>query len=385
MAKKTTKKVGDYTYKTVRITRTVGKKMNEDGFVVPIKKEFTGKTKKEAEAKYQSFMEKKSLGIEDKKQYFGILADNWLNNFFVNDSRYSNRTKKLYLDAWNKYFRPLPLYNLPLEEISANTLQKAYNTMPCPASAVKKIHNLLKPLYMYFERESLARNVTNSLVLPKDDITVSEKTIDVWTDEEARIILNSFDKADTRFRLRFFIVLAYFTGARVSELLAITYDDFTEEGLKINKQISQLTDFKTNETTLGIDIPKTSSSHRTIPLASDVITELEIHRKWQQREMLKNGYRTRYLFTTDTGNFINRHNVTHALNRYYKRIGIEPKGVHCYRHTFATNLVKNGVPIQTASNLLGHSDIGVTAKYYTNISIAEKREAVEMLVGIINK
>ena len=51
-------------------------------------------------------------------------------------------------------------------------------------------------------------------------------------------------------------------------------------------------------------------------------------------------------------------------------------GIHTYRHTFATQLAQNGVPIQTVSALLGHSDISMTTKYYINVAITDKMDAV---------
>lgn len=49
--------------------------------------------------------------------------------------------------------------------------------------------------------------------------------------------------------------------------------------------------------------------------------------------MLANKYRTDYVFTTNTGKLYDDKNVSVALNRYYKRIGVECKPPHTYRHT----------------------------------------------------
>jgi site-specific recombinase XerD len=92
-----------------------------------------------------------------------------------------------------------------------------------------------------------------------------------------------------------------------------------------------------------------------------------------KKEMLLNGYRTEYIFTTKAGNFYDRHNVLTVFNSYHKKIGIPEKGIHVYRHTFGTKLCEEGYPIQVASKLLGHSSIGVTAKYYINIDDNRKR------------
>lgn len=80
--------------------------------------------------------------------------------------------------------------------------------------------------------------------------------------------------------------------------------------------------------------------------------------------MLRRHYDTDFIFTTNEGGLYDRHNITHACNRYYDRIGVPRKGIHTYRHTFGTMLCRKGIPIQTAAELLGHEDINDTAKYY---------------------
>ncbi|MEE1073148.1 MAG: tyrosine-type recombinase/integrase [Cellulosilyticum sp.] len=40
-----------------------------------------------------------------------------------------------------------------------------------------------------------------------------------------------------------------------------------------------------------------------------------------------------------------------------KKIGIPYKNFHSLRHTYATHLFENNVPIKTVQSLLGHKDI----------------------------
>ena len=103
---------------------------------------------------------------------------------------------------------------------------------------------------------------------------------------------------------------------------------FSEEGLGINKQVVPVPEFQREERTkhsLKVGEPKTSCSNRVIPLNEDVIHELAIHKAWQQEDMMKNGYRTDFLFTIDTGELYDKRNVSRACSRYYARIGIENK------------------------------------------------------------
>ena len=65
--------------------------------------------------------------------------------------------------------------------------------------------------------------------------------------------------------------------------------------------------------------------------------------------------------------------------RYYRVLqaaGIETKGLHSLRHTFATMLFDAGVDVKTAAYLMGHSDIRVTMDIYTHLS-QERRTASE--------
>ena len=195
----------------------------------------------------------------------------------------------------------------------------------------------------------------------------------------------------SQYLLRFLIIAAYNTGCRIGELLGLKYSDFSIEDktLKISRQVKdeEVITKSGMHRELKATPLKTKSSKRMLPLNMTMIKEYQRHKKWHAKEMQKNGYSTNYVFTTKTGNFYDRKNIRRALESFYSSIGIEPaeynengkpifNGIHTYRHTFATQLAQNGVPIQTVSALLGHSDISMTTKYYINVAITDKMDAV---------
>ena len=295
-----------------------------------------------------------------------------------------DKTKDLYLLNWETYWSKTPLYEMPLDQVTTSLIQKTYNSLSCPASAVKTIHNVMVRFYRFLEQEGLARNLTPSLVLPKDEKATEReiKEITVWTEDELKTILTSFDKAPSKFRLKFLIILASHTGCRISELLALTYDDFKDDIIIINKQLTMIQKRVNGkkETVFKIETLKSASSRRIIPFPDDLKKSLDEHMKWQKKDLRNNHYKTNYLFTTGTGNFYDRRNIGHACERYYKKIGVPANNFHVYRHTFGTMLCKNGVSIQSTSSLLGHSDISTTAKYYVNVGLEQKRDAMEKLL-----
>lgn len=268
---------------------------------------------------------------------------------------------------------------MEISQITALVLQNSINQMKqngVPVSAIRIVVNLLRRFYKYLELNGITRNITGALIIPQDkSVTPENKSIkEIWSLKDLSTILTSFDKAPEGFRLRFLIVLASQTGARISELLAIEYDDIDLESktLTISKQIIQ------TEEGLTYGPLKSNSSYRTLPLTDFVLQELEIHKAWHLAEQgnVKN------VFTTKSGGFVDRHNAATACNRYYDIIGVERHGFHTYRRTFCTYLSDYGVPLETLASLAGHSTVAITAEYYVGVSDDRKAEAVKLLNNI---
>lgn len=365
-----------------RIRRKVGKKLNSKGVWVDDYKLFYGKNKSEAEAKFAAFMDNLNKGITNKPLHFGEMMDTFITEVFLKDSRYSDSTKTRYVNAYNSNLRDTSLAGLALSNIKSIDLQAAYNALTCGASTVRSLHNLVTHFYRYLENENICKDITKNIVLPKVEKTkgnaVSDGNIETWTAEELKTIL----KGSEGHRLHLLLVLAANTGCRIGELLALRYDDIEDGVLHVNKQVV-ISDEFTNGVKSGqkiqISTTKTKASIRSIPLPAAVLEAVETHAAWQRVEMLRNGYRTNHLFTTQTGNLYDKHSLRTACNRLYKRLGVPCRSFHVYRHTFGTTLAKNGVPIQTVAALMGHADINVTREYYINVDTEDKTAAISKL------
>lgn len=361
-----------------RIRRKVGKKLNEKGVWVDNYKDFYGKNKSDAEQQYNDFIKKQSFGLSGKVYYFGALADEFIKNVFLPDESFSAGTKENYLRAWNNYFKPSKLAGLPLDQIRSIDLQGFYNGLECSHGALKSMHNLMKLFFRYAEREGYCRDITTSIKIPdKNHNLTKESNITVWDDEEVKTILIG----TSTHPLRCFIALALNTGLRVSELLGLKYSDIERDVLHVRRQLKYVAQYEEGNIkskTFKL-IPPKYNSVRDVPLNTQAKAALQEHMLKHKAEMLRFGYRTDFIFTTKSGGFIDRRNLSRSLDRFYSRIGVESKSIHTYRHTFASKLCAQGVPIQTASKLLGHSSVTVTAKYYVNVSHDEKLEAVEKL------
>jgi len=80
--------------------------------------------------------------------------------------------------------------------------------------------------------------------------------------------------------------------------------------------------------------------------------------------------------STRTGGIINLTNMYQIVTGIYKRGGIEKKGLHILRHTMARRHVSAGTNLETIRDLLGHSNISITATFYAKTNEANKMAAV---------
>jgi integrase len=77
-------------------------------------------------------------------------------------------------------------------------------------------------------------------------------------------------------------------------------------------------------------------------------------------------YRTNLdlIFADPAGNYLLPSSVTRAAVRLAKKAGLKGVGIHSLRHTHASVLLANGVPVANVSKRLGHRDPYTTAKIY---------------------
>lgn len=168
-------------------------------------------------------------------------------------------------------------------------------------------------------------------------------------------------------------ILMLNTGLRTGELLGLLNSDIDLEKktLTVRQGVKEVSRRNGTEFTSGREIkigkPKSTASKRTVPLNKTAIEMIE--------ELRKEAYfgENTPLVADENGGYTRPVNFRKRYYRILKAAGIEQKGLHSLRHTFATNLV-NGIkqsdgsiksltPRQVA-DLLGHSTSQITELYY---------------------
>lgn len=99
----------------------------------------------------------------------------------------------------------------------------------------------------------------------------------------------------------------------------------------------------------------------------------------EQKLRLGSAYQdNKLMFPSELGNYTDARNHLRSWKRALESIGVEYKGFHALRHTYATQLIMNNRDILTVSRLLGHSNIETTQRY-THILQENKAESVQVL------
>lgn len=177
----------------------------------------------------------------------------------------------------------------------------------------------------------------------------------VFTEDETAKILSSFDRENPMGKRNYAIfLLAARMGLRSCDIKALEFGfiNWTEKTVSFTQ--------------------KKTKKYLTLPLPDDV--------GWAIIDYLKNGRPvsdSKYVFIQHTPPYGQYKDLRNVLVKQMRKAGIETPankriGMHCFRHSLATAMLENGVPLPVISQTLGHADIAST-EVYLRINISQLR------------
>ena len=185
----------------------------------------------------------------------------------------------------------------------------------------------------------------------------------VWTPEQYATFSAS---APEKYKAVF--DLLYATGMRAGEALALTWEDIRGNTIRINKTIER----SPNGPVIGP--PKTTASNRTISVDPRVIAEIQAARVPG----------CRFVFAGQTSNAVPLSYPT--LHRAFadttRKLDLPKITIHGLRHSHASWLISNGVPIPAVSKRLGHANVAMTLNVYSHL-LPQDDEMITRLVSKI--
>ena len=324
-----------------------------------------GKRKRKSKGGFRTKKECLEAGTKAKAEYdnggvvsnkteitYNDFLDDWLNHIKLN---YKENTYNCYEREVRLYIKPnLGIYKLT--SIRPLAIQKLLDEVGKDMSYnhVKLIKAVISSSFDYavFPCEYIQSNPCTNLKINKNkDIVTDNKTI---TLAQFNTVLNNLSNCTKYYATPLYI--GWYTGARISEVLNLTWDNI---------------DFENHKISITGDL-KTKSSNRTILVSNNLI---EILKKVKQNSHSK------YVCTKDGFNQINisyfKSNLHHLMDNLDFKFTF-----HKLRHTHATLLIQNGANIKDVQYRLGHSDVNTTLNVYTHLTDNSSSASVNILDNI---
>jgi integrase len=132
--------------------------------------------------------------------------------------------------------------------------------------------------------------------------------------------------------------------------------------------------------TVVVSRPKTTKSRRTVRITDDCADALRAHRSRQAAERLLAGEGWQdhdLVFPSSVGTPLDPRNLTRSFHALCDRAGLPRERLHNLRHSAASFLLAQGVPLRVVMEILGHSSIAITADLYTHVVPALEQDAAE--------
>lgn len=293
----------------------------------------------------------------------------------------SDASKTLKASSINKYDDLLRCYILPafgeseFSEITNQNMIDFASTLltrggvkqqGLAPSTVAEILSAINSIRIYALRRECMVSFTPECVSIKRE----QKKIRVFSLKEQSCLLEYLLKNMNPISLG--IVLCFFTGMRVGELCALTWDNFSisEKRVHVHKTMQRIrvNGLEKRKTEVKILEPKSVSSIRAIPLPDAMIGLLE--------EFYTPGT---FFLTCDKERFVEPRTMQNRFKAALSSCGIADANFHAIRHTFATRCIEKGFDVKSLSEILGHTCVSITMNRYVHPTMALKSENMNRL------
>lgn len=205
------------------------------------------------------------------------------------------------------------------------------------ASTVGTYHKTIKRLAFWCEREGL--DIDRS-VLAVEAPRKEQKRPEVYTDAEVQKLMNLASPRD-----QVIIELLYRTGIRLDELINLSVDDIivAPEGTYLHVRRGKGRKQRV--------VPLDTRAHRMSRVLTNYIVKIRPRNAEYDALFIS---RKRMPLTAE--------GVKHMLARLGEQAGIHTHA-HKFRHTFATQAIRDGVDALVLQRVLGHANLGMVSHY----------------------
>lgn len=336
-----------------------------------------GKSYKEVKEKKYAF-----LYLQDKKKIqtdktLAEVLELWLDN---NSVRQKDSTKLKYQFIIEHHINP-EIGHLLISEIDRSTINKFLYQKQQDGRLDHK--GGLSPAYIKIIASILNASLgfaidqkwCNAIRVPLNTPSISKKDLPILGKKYQIELENRITSNCTLTGLG--ILISLNAGLRIGEICALKWEDIDfEKGLiLVRHTVSRISDTNKDnnfKTCLVIDSPKTFSSLRDIPISSKLLPSLVQMKKLAVSEYV----------ISEKNTFVSPRTYEYRFHKLLELYGIPQINYHALRHTFATRCIEVGMDVKTLSELMGHSNVGITLNTYVHSSMELKRKQIEKLSNL---
>lgn len=282
-----------------------------------------------------------------------------------------------------RYFQRRP--QLTVGNLKPQDIQDFYQSLFADgvvANTVIHYHALLRRAFQQaFKEERIDANPFDRVGRPKKNKFHGEN----YTQEELLTLLH-LARGDVIYPA---ILLAGAMGLRRSEALGVRWSriDWEKRTVLLDTKIVEYRD-NGKKKVEPVEEMKNKSSRRTLPLPDPVVEMLQVQKEHREvyRKMFQGSYNAQYLdyvCVNQLGELLRPSYVTDHFRELLEKYGLRHIRFHDLRHTFASLLINQDVPLINVSNFLGHSDLSTTANIYAHLDKASKQASAAVISDIL--
>jgi integrase len=254
-----------------------------------------------------------------------------------------------------------------LDQVKSVAVEEWLRSIKRAKGTKAKIRNIMSALFTHAMRYEWTDRNPMQLVRQS---AKREKIPEVLDLHELQVLLETLAP-----RERTLALLDAATGLRVSELLALRWDDVDFKNLEI-----RVTESIWHQV---LGVCKTEGSARPVPMDAYMAEDLL---RW--RKLCPYPMESDWVFASPTMQGRQPYWPDNLMKRYIKpaarRVGINKNiGWHTFRHSFGTILKGNGEDVKTVQELLRHANSRITLDVYTQAVNSHKRAAQSKVVKMM--
>ena len=310
--------------------------------------------------------------VPNIRQTVAEFLQEWLSIYAATNT--SPRTQQGYRGNIQRYIVPA-IGGVRLQSLQAQHIQKMYAHMlenGLSARTVLQTHRVLRQALGHAVKWELRINNPADAATPPrpDNVEIAMWGVDT---------IHRFLKVAQNGSYGDFYHVALHTGLRRSELCGLMWQsvDLDRGKLMVVKTLQRIYGKGLVE-----GLPKTVKSRRSLALSRNTVTRLRSVKVRQAESRLAAGpawTENGYVFTRPDGRPIDPDAVTHNFKDIVRDAELPHLTLHGLRHAYATLLLSKGVHLKVVSEMLGHSNISVTADIYSHVLPSLQENAAQEL------